>query len=155
MPRVTSRASTSRVIGGVAAAAAAAPISKATRLIWNSFFSPGGARRGARTATSVRRDAGLFPDHLFEALEIGHERSLVHHADLADDGRALGEYARVVRADHVRAHPHELRESLRDQGEVPALDASAEGMQDHDARAAARRRDRLAAGALEGHERHR
>ena len=38
-------------------------------------------------------DAGLVRDHFFEALEVGHHRSLVDHSDLADDRRAIGEDA--------------------------------------------------------------
>src|SRR5207245_2626007 len=111
------------------------------------------AVRSSLTQADLRADAGLVGDHLFQALEIRHERRLVHNADLADDRHALGKDARVVGAHDIRAHAHQLRETLRYQSEVAALHARAERVQDDDARAAARRRNHLTAGAFEGHER--
>ena len=46
-----------------------------------------------RLASLIALIARLVRDHLFEALEIGHERRLVDHAHLADDRRAIGEDA--------------------------------------------------------------
>src|ERR1700733_4274991 len=99
------------------------------------------AARGARKAVAwgaCRRldvDVRLLRDHLFETLKIRHQRRLVHHAHVADDRRALFNGARIVRPHDIRAHAHELREALRDDPEITALEARADAMEDHDAAA--------------------
>ena len=114
-------------------------------------------RRDADTERGVdlrRCNARLVGDHLFDAVEVGHQRCLVDHAHLADDRRAIGEDARVVRPHHIRAHAHELREALRDEAEVAGVDPRAHAWKHDDARAARGRRNVVAAGAFERHERH-
>ena len=61
--------------------------------------SSGTSRRGARQLHAG--DAGLVGDHLFEALEVRHQRRLVDHADLADAQAR----ARRTRASYPAA-PH-------------------------------------------------
>jgi hypothetical protein len=70
----------------------------------------------------------LLRDHVLETFEVRHERSLIDHADLTDDGRALFNGMRVVRPHDIRAHPHELRKTLRHDAEVAAFQARADAM---------------------------
>src|SRR5882724_5467779 len=105
------------------------------------------------TAAALRTDPGFVRDHLLQALEIRHHRGLVYHSDLADDRRAIREDSRVVRADHVRADPHDLGEALRHNAEVASFDTRAQRMENHHASPARGRRNHLAAGAFERHER--
>src|SRR5262249_47336242 len=98
-------------------------------------------------------DAGFVRDHFLETLQVGHHRRFVHHSDLADDRGAIREDTGVVRPNHIRADTHEVWEALRHNTEVATLNPRAPRVENHYAGSTRGRRNHLAAGTFEGHER--